>query len=169
MFLLYWGSEEREYKEKSLNDDANLIILVLFLLCLVGMIFLSFSIHICCWNLEKKRRKQKFAALLLTNPTTTVSSDGFIVPCVLYNTTERKEINKMDKMDPNLNVPTGPLCSPYDSTEVIIQVWETNHQMQDMYLARTFFNIIKIWYLRGGYNIIIPSSQLSIRNYFNKK
>jgi hypothetical protein len=138
----YWSAQGRDYKEKSLNDDANSVILVLFLLSLVGMILLSFSIHICCWNLEKRRREQKLAAILLTNSATTVSRDGFILPSVLYNTAQI-EI-EMDKMDPTLNIPTDPLCSPYDSTEVIIQVWETSHQMQDMYRARTFFNIIKI-------------------------
>ena len=118
-------------------------LLVLFLLCLCFFMFLVLSLPICCWNLEKRKRKQKIATLLLTNPATRIGSDGFILPSVLYK--KEKEMKKLDKTAPTLNIPTTPLCSPYDSTEVIIQVWDTNHQMQDMYLARTFYKIIKIW------------------------
>ena len=53
-------------------------------------------------------------------------------------------MNKMEKTDLTLNVATGPLYTAYDCTEAIIQVWDNNHQKEDMYLARTFFNIIKI-------------------------
>ena len=144
MFLLHRGSQEREYKEKSVTGDINIFILILFLLWFVGMLFWFFSI--CCWYLGKLKRKQRISILLLTNPTTAVSNDGFIVPSVLYNTAQikEKELEKTDKIYPTLNIPTYPLFSPYDSTEIINQVWETNHHMEDMYLTRTFFNIIKI-------------------------
>ena len=134
MFLLHWGSEEREYKEQSLNEDVPRVVADVFVFCHLYLL-LEFG---------EEAKKTKLSALLVANPTTTVSSDGFIVPSVLYKKAHRKEIemNKIAKTDLTLNVP--PLYTAYDCTEAITQVWDTNHQKEDMYLARTFFNIIKI-------------------------
>ena len=127
MNLPHWGSEGQEYKERILNDDFNWLVSFVSFVFVFLYVLGSFTPYLL---LEFREEEEK--AKNGRSPSRKSSNKDWqwwIHPAECF-VQERERT---------------PLCSPYDSTEVIIQVWDTNHQMQDMYLARAFYNIIKIW------------------------
>ena len=109
-----------------------------------------------CLCLEKRKKERKIKSLFKLQEnekypsTRLLVSEGLIIPIVVYkeDKTECKSQDTiiLDRLQSpsilSLNVPIGPLCSSYDSTEVITQVWKDVPQMGDMYRYKTFKKLV---------------------------